>query len=1265
MKLCAINFYKYIGFFTILFFLNNSINAQITSYPYVEDFESGAGSWSLNFSNTSSWQLGTPSASVINSAASGTNAWVTNLDGTYFPDEDGYLLSPEFDFALIANPYVEFSLWWNSEGDWDGAVLQSSTDNQISWQNVGTVGSGTNWFNTLEIASYPGGQPQGWSGSESLDGNDSGGWLTVSQDVFHLIGETSVYFRLVFASDNIIHDEGIGFDLFKVYDPATAITAIPDDTFENYLETHNASGVLVSVGDPTSMGDGIDGNDQVLTSAISGVTDLNIVTYNISNFEGLQYFGNLESFFLSNNQSTSTHSIDFSGNEQLTSITISNVPNLNEVDISQNTNLNYLQINTYGSQFTTIDTSNNLNLQTLIISNNNLSNISLGNNTSIEVLYLSSNPLTEIVGLSSLSSLRFIDLSFTLIDSLNLSNNTLLASLYSENTSLSNLNLKSGFNENLVTVRLENNPNLSCILVDNVANALAEPDWDKDIASTYVENSVSIDTLPQDIPLQYDSAGNYKTDIDEWLANNGGAEATSDCGEITWSYVVFEFFIQSSNKRIVYGVQFIATDVFGNTDSSVLDLTVDNINHFDDEIYGTGDTICDDVFDLNTVITNIDAAASLNASDIASFSFTKIFNGEPNEGPSGVFFADTEVDFPDTGAGSYSYLFKVSVEKALTVYNPTSGNFEEEIFNDEANITLNDKTVAFEVEELDGNTVCSDTISTIQDLTDLLTITPDPTILVPQNGPIDLNQYWTPSVYSGPGTYTFDPTNAFPDCPSNAVSITISTDIEIIQYPQPLIIQYNPNGNEAEIDAWLNNNGGAQVSSCDDIIWSYDLDYYEIDYFDFDDSLICNMIFTATDIFGNQEEFPVILEFQNFAVAGETNQGDGAICGKSINLNGLNGIDFESSVYDNSSVSVSGDGTINGFDVDFPDTGAGSFFYSYSFSVSTNLSIGSLDINVSDVASWTLPNVVIPFDPGEDKIISECNLTNPTLEDLYNVLDVVDGTTEPDFDSNEYWTPSSYQGPGVYTFNAGDFLPDCGGVPTTVTVTPCGTPLSLKVFLEGAYDSNGLMKDDLRTAGILETTSPYVDGLTCNQSVFDVTGNDAIVDWVWIEIRDSVDLLTVISSTSALLQSDGDVVDIDGISPVTIDISSGNYNIMLSHRNHLGILSLNSINFDGSSKNIDFTNSSALVIGGNNAISNLGSGKFGLFAGDFNGDGQIQNIDRNGVVPQRGLSGYLDADIDMNGEVQNTDITVSLNPNLGKGEQFTRMMMKLHAKRKN
>lgn len=223
-----------------------------------------------------------------------------------------------------------------------------------------------------------------------------------------------------------------------------------------------------------------------------------------------------------------------------------------------------------------------------------------------------------------------------------------------------------------------------------------------------------------------------------------------------------------------------------------------------------------------------------------------------------------------------------------------------------------------------------------------------------------------------------------------------------------------------------------------------------------------------------------------------------------------------------------------------------------------------------------------------------------------------------------------------------------------------------KIFLQGPYDTNtSLMFDDLRSTANIPTTSPYADVLTCDASVFNATGNNAIIDWVWVEIRDSVDGTTVITSTSALVQADGDIVDVDGLSLLNIDVPFGNYYLMISHRNHLGVLSASTVSLAGGTMSLDLTSDSAIVEGGTNGIKDMGDGSFAIFAGDFNGDGQVQNTDKNAVEPLRGISGYEDADIDMNGEVQNSDINNILNPNIGKGEQFVRRNLKLFAKRSN
>lgn len=197
-----------------------------------------------------------------------------------------------------------------------------------------------------------------------------------------------------------------------------------------------------------------------------------------------------------------------------------------------------------------------------------------------------------------------------------------------------------------------------------------------------------------------------------------------------------------------------------------------------------------------------------------------------------------------------------------------------------------------------------------------------------------------------------------------------------------------------------------------------------------------------------------------------------------------------------------------------------------------------------------------------------------------------------------------------------------------------------------------LMRDDLRISNNIPLLTPYTDALTCNVSIFGVTGNDAIVDWVWVELRDKNDTSSVLASQSALLQRDGDVVGVDGISSLTFEMQPDSYYIMISHRSHIPILSATPITLSNSLTSIDFTQDTSNSYGGINALYDLGTGYFALFAGDYDANGQIQNLDIQSVSSQRGLSGYLDADLDMNGQVQNTDINTILHPNKGRGIQF-------------
>ncbi len=217
--------------------------------------------------------------------------------------------------------------------------------------------------------------------------------------------------------------------------------------------------------------------------------------------------------------------------------------------------------------------------------------------------------------------------------------------------------------------------------------------------------------------------------------------------------------------------------------------------------------------------------------------------------------------------------------------------------------------------------------------------------------------------------------------------------------------------------------------------------------------------------------------------------------------------------------------------------------------------------------------------------------------------------------------------------------------------------VSPKIYLQGAATNPNtgeetLMRDDLRTGGMIPTTSPYADALVLDSAVLAVTGADAIVDWIWIELREANDNTVFVEGKSALLQRDGDIVNVDGVSSVSFVLSADDYYIAIKHHNHLGVLSINTHYLSSSNPIVDLSSNNTSLQGSANAVIDMGDGVFAIPVGDQDENGQIQNADVNAVIQVLGGSGYSKADMDMNGQIQNTDINTLMNPNLGKGEQF-------------
>jgi uncharacterized repeat protein (TIGR01451 family) len=163
--------------------------------------------------------------------------------------------------------------------------------------------------------------------------------------------------------------------------------------------------------------------------------------------------------------------------------------------------------------------------------------------------------------------------------------------------------------------------------------------------------------------------------------------------------------------------------------------------------------------------------------------------------------------------------------------------------------------------------------------------------------------------------------------------------------------------------------------------------------------------------------------------------------------------------------------------------------------------------------------------------------------------------------------------------------------------------LPIKVILGGAYQTgSGLMRDQLRRLADFPLTSPYGDGASISNSA--VLTTNAIVDWVLVELRDATTPATVSARQGALLQADGDVVGVDGVSALAFSgLGSNSYYVAVKHRNHLGVMTAAPVTLSVATAVVDFTNSATAVYGAN-AQRTLG-GKQTLWSGNANGNTNV------------------------------------------------------------
>ncbi|MBK7761958.1 MAG: PKD domain-containing protein [Bacteroidetes bacterium] len=228
--------------------------------------------------------------------------------------------------------------------------------------------------------------------------------------------------------------------------------------------------------------------------------------------------------------------------------------------------------------------------------------------------------------------------------------------------------------------------------------------------------------------------------------------------------------------------------------------------------------------------------------------------------------------------------------------------------------------------------------------------------------------------------------------------------------------------------------------------------------------------------------------------------------------------------------------------------------------------------------------------------------------------------------------------------------------------TPTAPKMAAKAILNGPYNAaTGLMYDSLRVLNLIPINEPYTSapyfkqgiggggGETTSPAVLAISGNDAIVDWVHVEIRLVTNSNIIVANKNALLQRDGDIVSAsDGISPIEfVGLPSGNYYVSIKHRNHMGVMTQSAITLGLTTANVNFTSSALYSVSSiiNNTPAKVVGGLQTLWSGEDNAN---KNVKYNGSTndkdpilitvgvgtPNNTVYGYRIEDVNMDGKVR-------------------------------
>lgn len=248
--------------------------------------------------------------------------------------------------------------------------------------------------------------------------------------------------------------------------------------------------------------------------------------------------------------------------------------------------------------------------------------------------------------------------------------------------------------------------------------------------------------------------------------------------------------------------------------------------------------------------------------------------------------------------------------------------------------------------------------------------------------------------------------------------------------------------------------------------------------------------------------------------------------------------------------------------------------------------------------------------------------------------------------------PSSFPAPVLL---AGSFSGAVDWAVIGIEIKPASPALTVnaKVFLEGPYQGpyqGSQMNTSLNSAQLLPLSQPF-GGAPWNYGGAESVGSIPadVVDWMLVGVRHSPNAVEA-ASRAAFLKNDGSIVDLNGSSPVNISgQAAGDFYIVLYHRNHLGVMSAAAQFLGKASALYDFTADQGQAYG-IESMKQLGSGVFGMIAGDGNGDGVVNLADKELIWRQQNGTPWSYqklGDYNLDGGIDARDLNDFWRPNNG------------------